>query len=178
MTDAKFDFFGWFDKKEAAAKATPVGEAMIAAGYRLEHTGGGCLTWAKYFDDKSYIWICDEGNGPGDKLDEHYLLGLYISNGDDWIQDEIFGLKAALAWADAAHGALAICRKWTAWLGARFEPDTMGGGYWRVTDDGDVLLLDLDAITDYEADMAKLRLAPGNPDQYVTLAKQEAGHAR
>ena len=57
---------------------------LISNGFKIEHTGGGCTWWAKYFDDGTYIAVTQEADK--EICREHMeelgvLVGLY--HGDD-----------------------------------------------------------------------------------------------
>lgn len=64
-------FFNWFDEQTTKAAATPRGQAFLAAGYYVWHSGGHCLAWRKEFDalekgpatdeDGPYALVTDEG---------------------------------------------------------------------------------------------------------------------
>lgn len=99
----EFDFWGWFDNVVEGAKTTDVGQTMLAAGYHVAHTGGGCLTWEKTVGHLVF-WVCDEGNGLGDKLDEAYLVGVYPADSAvDFIaldSDVMLDLKRAIEWCE------------------------------------------------------------------------------
>lgn len=38
-------FFEWFDGYVAQVSATDYGKAFLAAGFYVQHTGGGCTAW-------------------------------------------------------------------------------------------------------------------------------------
>jgi hypothetical protein len=96
----KPDFFAWFDKVSANAATTEVGKLMLANGFEIMHTGGGCLAWDKPVGE-THLWVCDEGNGLGDKIDELYLVGHYNKDGDEIAVGDEPDLNAALAWCKA-----------------------------------------------------------------------------
>jgi hypothetical protein len=89
-------FWGWYDNVRRTAPMTAVGRIMTAAGYHIAHTGGGCLCWEQTKEDGRYQWICDQGNGLGEKEDERYLVGLYDSEGEIIAQGDVANLQAAL----------------------------------------------------------------------------------
>jgi hypothetical protein len=97
MTDS---FFKWLDNVERTAKDTEVGKLATQAGYSIAHTGGGCLCWEIAFPNGHYVWICDEGNGLGDKVDEPYFVGYYNEDADILADGTMPDLRAALAWCD------------------------------------------------------------------------------
>ncbi len=97
-TTSSFDFFRWFDDVQDRAYQSTVGKIMAEAGYEIAHTGGGCLCWEKVLKGERYLWICDEGNGLGDKVDEVYLVGLYNLDGDILDQGEVLDLREAITW--------------------------------------------------------------------------------
>ena len=80
MTDPD-RFSEWFDKVSEGARASPIGEIMVALGYDVEHTDGGGLSWGRRHG-KVLAMICDEGNGLGDSVDEPYFAGLHGDEGD------------------------------------------------------------------------------------------------
>lgn len=90
-------FFDWFDGKSAAAAQTEIGKRMIAAGFSIEHMGGGCLAWQKPLGETTLL-VCDEGQGLGDTLDELYLVGQHTEDGDVLAEARVNGLEAALDW--------------------------------------------------------------------------------
>jgi hypothetical protein len=103
MTNAKPDFWGWFDALPAKMAATEHGRIMLDAGWKIAHTGGGCLCWEKVAegDYAAYVWICDEGNGLGNTADEPYLVGLYAPDGEPYINGpDNLNLTAARSLAD------------------------------------------------------------------------------
>lgn len=112
MKAAADRFFAWLDATTNAAKASPVGQAMTADSHewRVEHTGGGCLTWSTWADDGgAEIWICDLGNGLGDVVDEAYLIGLHPLDGwDDQFGTECATLAEALAMVPVIRAARAF----------------------------------------------------------------------
>lgn len=57
---------------------------LVNLGFEIEHTGGGCTWWAKYFLDGTYIAITQDGHkeiNPEYLEDCGVLVGLY--HGDD-----------------------------------------------------------------------------------------------
>lgn len=90
-------FFAWLDKVETNAAATDVGKLMKAAGFEIAHTGGGCLAWEKQLGT-SFLWVCDEGNGLGDVLDELYLVGHYTPDAEIIADGDVPNLQAAIEW--------------------------------------------------------------------------------
>jgi len=104
MSDA---FFSWLDRTTADARATPLGARMVAAGYGIDHTGGGCLAWAKTNAAGDCVWITyNDGISllpEGDETAEaaQWLVGLYLNNSDDEPQvAEVIGISAALQQAE------------------------------------------------------------------------------
>lgn len=102
MTEARPTFWQWFDGIVEAAPETTIGSIMVAAGYEVTHTGGGCLAWRKEAPNGGYALICDEGNGLGDKLAETYLTGFYDVEGEFKDEDQgcVETLRDALIWCD------------------------------------------------------------------------------
>ncbi len=98
-------FFSAWDKMVAVKTASPVGQRMILDGWHAVHTGGGCACWQKDLPGGYYLWICDEGNGLGDQIDEAYIVALYEPEGEDFIdptgEPDTNDLEKALAWAKA-----------------------------------------------------------------------------
>ena len=76
-----------------------------AAGYESTNTGGGCMAWEMPLPSGAYLWICDESNGLGDRVDETYLVGHYNVDGDTLDNDTVTDFQAALAWCRAKMGA-------------------------------------------------------------------------
>jgi hypothetical protein len=94
------NFFDWFDRVRNDAPKTDVGRLATAAGYTIAHTGGGCLCWEKGLPGGRYLWICDEGNGLGDRLDEPYLVGFYTDEAEIIVDGTMHDFPAALAWCE------------------------------------------------------------------------------
>jgi hypothetical protein len=88
-------FGEWYDGVKAAAPQTATGRLAVAAGFHVAHTGGGCL-----LDDGRYLWVCDEGNGLGERFDEPFLVGFYDSEGESIDGDTMPSLKVALEWCE------------------------------------------------------------------------------
>lgn len=158
------NFFTWLDATTAAAQASEVGKAVAAAGnYTVAHTGGGCLCWEQIVPD-GYLWICDQGSGLGDKLDEPYLVGLYRLEGDVLADGTLPNLQAALEWCEM-YG---IARKWAVRIGLGFHPDTRGADYSPA--------LSPDQVTEYDADMERLfKLAPDPYEVALTAGETWGG---
>ena len=95
-------FFDWLENVHDKAPQSPVGKIMTANNYSISHTGGGCLAWELTIDDSHYLWICDLGNGLGDSVDEHYLVGCYNADGD-FDNAECKGIRNALRWCAKRH---------------------------------------------------------------------------
>jgi len=96
-------FWEWFDALPAKMAATGHGKMMLESGWKIAHTGGGCLCWEKVAegDYAAYVWICDESNGLGDTVDEPYLVGLYDPDGEPYINGpDNLDLTAAPSLAD------------------------------------------------------------------------------
>jgi hypothetical protein len=108
------NFANWFNRIERTALGSPVGVVAAAAGFDVTHTGGHCLAWEsghclaweKSLAGGRYLWICDLGNGLGDSIDEHYLVGLYNQDADVLDEGKVDNLQAALDWCKA-HEAVA-----------------------------------------------------------------------
>ena len=98
------DFWKWFDATTAKAEASEPGKMLKAAGYTVHHTGGGYVCWARRLEDGRYLWICDEQNGPSERLDEPYLVGFYDNKGGVLAQGNVPTLQAALGWCEARCG--------------------------------------------------------------------------
>jgi hypothetical protein len=103
------DWFAWFDDVCARALRTRVGKLMTAQGYTIAHTGGGCMCWEKSLEGGFYLWICDEGNGLGDKINETYLVGCYAPDGPDGWDNTPESLGFDNDTAPDLHAALAWC---------------------------------------------------------------------
>jgi hypothetical protein len=52
-------FFEWFDTLSAEAEQTEDGTLFKAAGFTLEHTGGGCTAWRRDIGERGFILITD-----------------------------------------------------------------------------------------------------------------------
>jgi len=161
-------FWKWFDATTTAAKATPVGEVMTTNKYVPYHNGGGTLAWTRDLGG-ALLMICDAANGLGDKLDEEYLVGLHMIDGEscaDFVEGDAPNLAAAVAWCDKAEAAFAICRKWVKRLGCGFHPDTAGSRYTPALSEAEV--------EEYETDIEKFFAdAPGDPYAFAVMALRE-----
>lgn len=83
--------FEWFDALAAGAERTDDGRLFKAAGFKLDHTGGGCTAWRRDVAEGCYILITDSG-GTDHRLGESYaadpgradcwLIGLHRDDGD------------------------------------------------------------------------------------------------
>lgn len=83
----------WWDGVVAAAAATEQGQAFIAAGFTLWHTGGGCTAWRRDIEGAGkFVMITDGDLG-------HKLSAEDIANGLAWtvsvIEDEGDGYSEA-----------------------------------------------------------------------------------
>jgi hypothetical protein len=86
-------------KPEIHTAQSAVGRIMTANGYTVAHTGGGCLCWERTLPGGFYLWICDEGNGLGEVIDQPYLVGCYDRDGA-FDNDTAPNLAAAIAWCN------------------------------------------------------------------------------
>ena len=62
-------------------------------GFKIEHTGGGCTWWAKYFDDGQFMAVTQDGDKQifRDHLKECGIsIGLYSGNEEDSEEGEYF----------------------------------------------------------------------------------------
>lgn len=84
-------FFEWFDGLIADAEGTEDGKLFKAAGFELEHTGGGCSAWRRGAVDGYFILITDSSGsdhrlGDGYATDparpDRWLIGLHLQDGD------------------------------------------------------------------------------------------------
>jgi len=98
-------FWDWYAKVQEDAPKTVVGRIMTDAGYKIAHTGGGCLSWEKILPTGGYLWICDEGNGLGNSETETYLVGRYTVDGEEVAFDALPNLRDAMAWCRARTDA-------------------------------------------------------------------------
>lgn len=102
-------FFEWFDALSAEAEHTEDGKLFIAAGFTLEHTGGGCTAWRRDIGQRGFILITDSA-GTDHRLGNTYaadacrpdcwLVGLHR---DDESSDGIEATTAAEAIMMAQH---------------------------------------------------------------------------
>jgi hypothetical protein len=91
-------FWEWFDKTAADAAQTAVGKLAIAAGFKVQHTGGNCLAWEKQTTQGRYFWISTEDAGLGNDPNEPYWVGLYTTDGDVIAETEGSSLIDVLDW--------------------------------------------------------------------------------
>jgi hypothetical protein len=97
MTDTS-RFSTWFNEVSAKALASDIGKLADANGFHISYGGGGCMCWEKIVSDDRYLWICDEGNGLGDKFDELYLVGFYTKDGEIIADDNVMNFADAIKW--------------------------------------------------------------------------------
>lgn len=155
-------FFAWYDSREAAAIASPIGAALAPLGFTVHHTGGGCLAWRNEMG-AAYALICDEGNGLGDTLDEMFLVGLYSTKtGDEIAGSEAPNLAGAIEKYNSMAAAFAISSKWVARLGGGFHPDTRGKDYAPALSPAE--------IAEYDSDIDTLFGSIGDPYAYAVAA--------
>lgn len=82
--------------------AGAVGKMMTAAGYAVQHTGGGCMAWERRVEPSgAYLWVCTPGQDLGETTDEEYLVGFYDADGNTLADGEVSNLAAALKWCEA-----------------------------------------------------------------------------
>lgn len=92
-----------FSRYQESVNTSPlpsVARTMKAAGFAEQWTGGGCRAWEKRTGNGGYLWVCDEGNGLGDRIDELYLVGHYGADHELLAEDSVENLNAALAWCE------------------------------------------------------------------------------
>jgi hypothetical protein len=83
------DFAAWYSEMKAKTEASPVGAIMLAAGYSLQHNGGGTLCWAKWTQARDYMVMLtldedldindgsEAGEGAADAENTIWVVGLY-----------------------------------------------------------------------------------------------------
>jgi len=99
-------FFEWLDNLVAEAERTEEGRMFKAAGFELEHTGGGCTAWLRSAIDGYYILITDS-TGTDHRLGDSYatdsgrpdrwLIGLHLVDGDHLDGSEAATVSEAIA---------------------------------------------------------------------------------
>ena len=144
-------FWSWWERVLEDAPKTAVGQITTAAGFRIDHTGGGCLAWGKNLAGKHYVWITDtSGGGLGDTPEDEFTVGLYNDDGDPIdTADVLPNLQAALDWAEARE----IVVRWFDRFGLGYHPDTRGADY--VDQHGARSLTDEEAAA-YDRDIDRL----------------------
>lgn len=55
-------FWAWFDSLSAAAILTDDGKQFAAAGFRLDHTGGGCTGWRRDIEGTDKFTLITNGD--------------------------------------------------------------------------------------------------------------------
>jgi len=100
-------FLEWFDALTAEADRTDDGKRFKAAGFALEHTGGGCTAWRRDIGNGASILITDS-TGTDHRLGDAYatdsgrpdcwLVGLHT---DDQASDGVEAATVAGAIAQA-----------------------------------------------------------------------------
>jgi hypothetical protein len=85
-------FFTWLDDVCRKAKKSKPGKVLMAAGFTVYHTGGGCLAWRKDYPGKVYVLLTDDVDGANLNLDESddWLIGIYRDDdvdGEPLIED-------------------------------------------------------------------------------------------
>ncbi len=98
------DFANQWDAARAAAKATPLGQRMVAAGYDIARTGEDTLAWNKTLQYGYWVWIDYAGGlglAPGLEAregDTRWVAILFTDQGDEL--DATRGtLDHVMAWA-------------------------------------------------------------------------------
>lgn len=71
MSERALNWHKWWDGVVATANATPEGIAFIAAGFQLQHTGGGCTAWQREVGD--WVILITDSEGLGHRLDAHAI---------------------------------------------------------------------------------------------------------
>lgn len=102
-------FFEWFDGLVAEAEGTEDGKMFKAAGFELEHTGGGCTAWRRGAVDGYFILVTDS-TGTDHRLGDSYaidaarpdrwLIGLHLHDGDHLESAEATTVADAIAAAE------------------------------------------------------------------------------
>lgn len=83
----------------------PLVDLMASHNFDMWHTGGGCMAWGRWTDDKGYVWITDEGGtdlGTWARRGEGvWIVGRYSEDGEQWVCcNDDMTLAQALALAD------------------------------------------------------------------------------
>lgn len=55
-------FWAWFDALSAKAVTTENGKLFAAAGFKLDHTGGGCTGWSRDIEGASKFILITNGD--------------------------------------------------------------------------------------------------------------------
>lgn len=115
MSDNRQD---WWAGVVASAAATPEGQKFMAAGFRLEHTGGGCTAWEREVGQTGWRILITDSEGLGHALEgEHsfrpgepdcWLIGAASDEGDGSDCEEAKTPEQALEIADAIQRRLSL----------------------------------------------------------------------
>jgi hypothetical protein len=85
------------EERWRAERFEAVDKHMLAAGFEIVPTGGGCTAWQYTLPDGRYFWITDEGGtGLGFQNDQVYLVGFYTEDGENSVTSEHQSLDEAL----------------------------------------------------------------------------------
>lgn len=91
-------FWAWLEETKMKHSETDHGKKLIAAGFEIWHTGGGCLAWGKTIEaNGNYFLITDDDAGI--EFDGTFFVGHYAEDSDEAIdQTETENLEPAIEW--------------------------------------------------------------------------------
>lgn len=112
------NWHNWWAGVVASANATPEGQLFNAAGFRLEHTGGGCTAWEREVGETGWRILITDSEGLGHSLEgDHcyrpgepdcWLIGAASDDGDGSDCEEAATAERALEIADAIQRRLVL----------------------------------------------------------------------
>jgi hypothetical protein len=104
-------FHAWLDRIDAEINASATGQLFLAAGYHMQHTGGGCLAWEKVSGDVTVLITGDDGVSLClDTAPDYWLVGKYDTKSGESLDTDNLApdratAAAAIAYGDSLHAA-------------------------------------------------------------------------
>lgn len=91
-------FWAWLEATKKKQDESEHGKKLIAAGFEIWHTGGGCLAWGKTLEPSGdYFMITD--TEAGIDFEGEFFAGHYAEDKEEAVdQTETKDLDSAIAW--------------------------------------------------------------------------------